>query len=104
MERAVIVAGGGWLEPSDFPIYLRGEVEAEEQVIVLPIGMPAAEVERQLILKTLELVDNNKAEAARRLGLDVKTIRNRLRAFADERNAGAKEKDDARTMRDDAED
>ena len=47
----------------------------------MPVGTPAAEAERQLILKTLEVVGNNKAEAARRLRLDVKTIRNKLRAM-----------------------
>ena len=33
------------------------------------------------ILETLEQVGQNKAEAARQLGLDVKTIRNKLRAY-----------------------
>jgi DNA-binding NtrC family response regulator len=52
--------------------------------IVLPHGITAAEAERILILETLRATGNNKAEAARRLGLDVKTIRNKLKAFAHE--------------------
>jgi DNA-binding NtrC family response regulator len=40
-----------------------------------------AEAERLLILGTLERTGQNKAEAARQLGLDVKTIRNRLRGY-----------------------
>lgn len=49
--------------------------------IVLPHGVTAAEAERIVILETLKATGNNKAEAARRLGLDVKTIRNKLKAF-----------------------
>ena len=43
--------------------------------------MTAEEAERIVILRTLETVGNNKAEAARRLGVDVKTIRNRLKSY-----------------------
>jgi transcriptional regulator with PAS, ATPase and Fis domain len=81
MERAVIVARSRWIEPSHLPAYLRAAERTEDPVVVVPVGTPAAEAERQLILRTLEHVGNNKAEAARRLGLDVKTIRNKLRAF-----------------------
>jgi DNA-binding NtrC family response regulator len=81
IERAVIVSHDRWLEPSHFPAYIHRAEEKQEPVIILPLGTSAAEAERQLILRTLEHVGNNKAEAARRLGIDVKTIRNRLRAF-----------------------
>jgi DNA-binding NtrC family response regulator len=81
MERAVIVARSGWLDPTHFPIYLREATSESEPMLMVPVGTPAAEAERQLILRTLESVGNNKAEAARRLRLDVKTIRNKLRAF-----------------------
>lgn len=39
------------------------------------------DVERELILSTLQKTENNKAKAARVLGLDVKTIRNKLRSY-----------------------
>ena len=79
MERAVILAKGEWIEVSHLPPYLRNpEPEAK---IVLPTGATAAEMEKELILRTLEQTGNNKAEAARRLGLDVKTIRNKLKSY-----------------------
>ena len=81
--RGVIVAREGWLEPSDFPAYVTGSLDAEEPVLVVPLGTSAAEAERQLILRTLEHVGHNKAEAARRLGVDVKTIRNKLRTYGE---------------------
>ena len=48
---------------------------------VLHVGLTVADSEKELILKTLEQTGNNKAEAARRLGLDVKTIRNKLKSY-----------------------
>ncbi|OFV97646.1 MAG: hypothetical protein A3H28_02325 [Acidobacteria bacterium RIFCSPLOWO2_02_FULL_61_28] len=79
MERAVILAKGEWIEPSHLPPYLRKPI-AEEKM-VLPSGTTAAGTEKELILRTLEQTGNNKAETARRLGLDVKTIRNKLKSY-----------------------
>ena len=45
-----------------------------------PDWLTAAEAEKELILETLEQTGNNKAEAARLLDLDVKTIRNKLKS------------------------
>jgi DNA-binding NtrC family response regulator len=81
MERAVILAKGEWIEVSHLPAYLlnsRTEVAAK---IVLPPGVTAADAEKELILRTLRRTGNNKAEAARQLGLDVKTIRNKLKSY-----------------------
>jgi DNA-binding NtrC family response regulator len=58
-----------------------GADEPERPGIVIPHGVTAAEAERILILETLRSTGNNKTEAARRLGFDVKTIRNKLKAF-----------------------
>ncbi|MBI2817607.1 MAG: sigma-54-dependent Fis family transcriptional regulator [Acidobacteria bacterium] len=83
IERAVILARGEWIETSHLPPYLRvpEKQEAPEARIVLPLGLTAADSEKELILKTLEATGNNKAETARRLGLDVKTIRNKLKSY-----------------------
>lgn len=81
IERAVILAKGEWIELSHLPPYLHGSEADREREIPLPLGVTAADVEKELILKTLEQTRNNKAEAARRLGLDVKTIRNKLKSY-----------------------
>jgi DNA-binding NtrC family response regulator len=60
----------------------RGERGAHQtQGMVIPHGLTLADAERIVILETLKRVGGNKAEAARRLGLDVKTIRNKLKTF-----------------------
>ncbi|MDY7095755.1 MAG: sigma-54 dependent transcriptional regulator [Acidobacteriota bacterium] len=83
VERGVILCRKGWLEAAHLPPYVRRPNGQARTPIVLPSGVTAEDAERILILKTLEHVGNNKAEAARRLGLDVKTIRNKLRAYED---------------------
>lgn len=81
IERAVILAREGWIEPAHLPPYIRTAEVGTHPVVVVPIGTTIEKAERELILKTLEHVGHNKAEAARRLGIDVKTIRNKLRAY-----------------------
>ncbi len=86
IERACILAGSGTLEPEHLPRHLwdggvRPVAEVSGDRVVLPVGITAAEAERQLILATLERAGNNKAEAARVLNLNVKTIRNKLKQY-----------------------
>ena len=83
MERCTIVAGSGWIDAPHLPPYLKGEEGPSDRRVVLPVGITAAEAEKRLILKTLELSGNNKAEAARRLDIDVKTLRNKLKAWGE---------------------
>jgi DNA-binding NtrC family response regulator len=81
IERAVILARSGWIETHHLPPYLQSLKGGGTSTIRLPAGASLAEAERVLILHTLERVSNNKAEAARQLGIDVKTIRNKLRSY-----------------------
>jgi two-component system response regulator HydG len=81
IERAVIVARAGWIERRHLPPYLQALKGGGASTLTLPAGTTLAEAERQLILQTLDRVGDNKAEAARQLGLDVKTIRNKLRTY-----------------------
>ena len=85
VERALIVAREGWIERRHLPPYLQALKSGGQPTLTLPAGTTLAEAERQLIVQTLERVGDNKAEAARQLGVDVKTIRNKLRAYADGR-------------------
>jgi len=81
MERAVILARNNWIEVIHLPAYVLHPQAGSATKIVLPVGVTAADAEKELILRTLQSAGNNKAEAARQLGLDVKTIRNKLKAY-----------------------
>ncbi len=80
VERGVLLTKQG---PLDLPALtlLSSPQPLLPRGIVLPGRVTSAEAERILILETLKQTGNNKAEAARRLGVDVKTIRNKLKTF-----------------------
>jgi len=81
IERAVILSKGAWIETTDLPPYIRESLTSTTKKIVLSEGVTMADAERELIVRTLEQAGNNKAEAARRLGVDVKTIRNKMKSY-----------------------
>jgi DNA-binding NtrC family response regulator len=82
IERATIVAGTGWIETGHLPLFLRAPRNGDDPTLTLEVGETTADAaEKELILRTLEIVGGNKAEAARRLELDVKTIRNKLKRY-----------------------
>lgn len=89
IERAAIVAGEGTILPRHLPVSLKGpgaEPQRFEQgdVIRLPIGASLREVEKACILLTLKHTGDNKRRAAKLLGISVRTLHNRLAAFAEE--------------------
>jgi DNA-binding NtrC family response regulator len=51
---------------------------ADARAAGLPVGQPLREVERQLILKTLEMAGGNRVRAAEILGISPKTLYNKL--------------------------
>ena len=48
-----------------------------------PAGAKVADVERVLVLRTLASCNGNRTHAARALGISVRTLRNRIRLYAD---------------------
>jgi DNA-binding NtrC family response regulator len=84
IERAVIVARAGSIDMEHLPPYMQALRNGGSPTLALPADVSLADAERMLILHTLARVGNNKAEAARHLGVDVKTIRNKLRAYGQE--------------------
>jgi DNA-binding NtrC family response regulator len=81
VERSVVLAKGDWIEEKDLPPYVR-DPSLRTAKLVFSVGeTTVADAERELILKTLEHAGKNKAEAARQLGVDVKTIYNKLKSY-----------------------
>jgi two-component system, NtrC family, response regulator HydG len=87
IERAVIVAGAGWIESRHLPPYLQALEPGAPPTLRVPAGASMAEVEKALILNTLDRLGHNKAAAARQLGIDVKTIRNKLKSWEQQESA-----------------
>ena len=81
MERSVVLVKGEWIEEGNLPPYIRDPSLRPERLIFSVGETTVADAERELILKTLERAEGNKAEAARQLGVDVKTIYNKLKTY-----------------------
>jgi len=81
IERAVVLAKSEWIEEKDLSPYVRNPTLRGEKLVFSVGETTVADAERTLIIKTLEHAGNNKAEAARQLGVDVKTIYNKLKAY-----------------------
>jgi transcriptional regulator with PAS, ATPase and Fis domain len=80
VERSVVLAKTEWIDANNLPPYIRDGLPDEK--LVLPVGSTTmADAERELLVRTLERAGNNKAEAARQLGIDVKTIYNKLKSY-----------------------
>ncbi|MBI3565609.1 MAG: sigma-54-dependent Fis family transcriptional regulator [Elusimicrobia bacterium] len=77
IERAMILSEGDSIMGADIAACLKGSYSAGER----PKDSSLAEVERCHILKVLAASGANKAQAARALGIDVKTLYNKLREY-----------------------
>jgi len=56
--------------------------------LTIPVGTPLSEVERKVILNTLARTDYNKTRTADILGISLKTLHNKLKAYKDSGDDG----------------
>jgi DNA-binding NtrC family response regulator len=83
IERAVVICSGEQIERHHFtpyPFDQRQRLRAEDTV-TFPVGTPLDEIERQMILRTLDKTGNNKTRAAELLGISLKTLHNKLNSY-----------------------
>ena len=52
--------------------------------MISPAGTSLQDVEREAILRTLELCGGNRTHASQQLGISIRTLRNRLREYRNE--------------------
>ena len=83
IERAVIICSGETVERhhiAPYPLDQRARPRTED-TLTLPVGTPLEEVERHMILRTLQKTDYNRARAAELLRVTRKTLQNKLRLY-----------------------
>ena len=96
IESAAILAGGETIGPEALAELPQAAEAAEPRAappgdaLVLPIGTTAADAERQLILSTLRRYPH-RAEAARVLGLGLRTLYSKLQSYGAETARGVPE-------------
>ena len=86
IERAVIICSGEIIERhhlAPYPLDQRAQARSED-TIPLPVGTPIEEVERQMIVRTLNKTGNNKTRAAELLQISLKTLHNKLRQYREQ--------------------
>jgi two-component system response regulator HydG len=84
MERGVILMRGDYLDEESLPLSIKKWAQQESGDIREGVeGLPSSleEAEKLVILKTLDEVDGNKSEAARRLGITRKTLLSKLNKY-----------------------
>ena len=82
IERAVVLAASDTLGAGDFPM-LNGQAapSANGHDAGLRVGATVAQMEKELILRTLESCNDNRTRAAEVLQISVRTLRNKLKAY-----------------------
>src|SRR5208282_3803908 len=99
MHRAVLLATGSEITPeairlpdgthvgtlagSDLPGPVKSAIETAQAATRSLVGRTVAEVERDLILDTLDHCLGNRTHAANILGISIRTLRNKLREYGD---------------------
>ncbi|HYE14238.1 MAG TPA: sigma-54 dependent transcriptional regulator, partial [Pyrinomonadaceae bacterium] len=86
VERAVIICSGDCIERhhlAPYPLDQRQRAR-EQDTITLPVGTPIEEVERRMIMRTLQKTENNKTRAAELLQISLKTLHNKLRLYREQ--------------------
>jgi len=80
MERAVVLNQTGIISRADLPAHLIAEAVVADPAgrITIPLGMSLKEIEDLMIKKALEATEGDRAEAARLLGVNERTIYRRI--------------------------
>jgi DNA-binding NtrC family response regulator len=83
IERAVVICSGEQIERHHFAPYPFEQRERlrSEDTVTFPVGTPLEEIERQMILRTLDKTGNNKTRAAQLLNISLKTLHNKLNTY-----------------------
>ena len=82
VERAVIMARGDLISQGELPDTIRGlDVELEKAEMDLSSGRSLKEVERDMILRTLEDTGGNRTRAAEILGISRRTLQLKLKEY-----------------------
>jgi two-component system, NtrC family, response regulator len=94
VERAVVLTKGAELTADDLPPTLRGPRPKDVAGGSLIPGATMAEIEREAILRTMEMVGGSTSRAAEVLGISVRKIQYRLKEYAGDAPVGHDGEDD----------
>lgn len=82
VERSLLLSSSGELNPED--ILIEGFEDRSQDLDFKP-GLTVAEMEKNLILRTLDYTSQNRTQAAQLLGISIRTLRNKIREYKQSR-------------------
>jgi len=88
VERSVLLARKDRIDAEDLPEEVMGVKRPPRDAILELIGTPLADVEQRLLDETLRITGGNKTQAAKLLGIDVRTVARKLERREDEHAEG----------------
>lgn len=83
IERAVVLSRSDCLDETDFSHLAQGATTGDPTptTCAFPTDLPLEQIEREAIANTLASAAGNKSEAARRLGITRKTLREKIKKY-----------------------
>jgi DNA-binding NtrC family response regulator len=81
IERALIVCRGRAIGKHDLPKEFQSIAEVDNGYVKMRLGSTMEEMEKELILRTIEFANGNKTRAAQVLGVSAKTLYNKLERY-----------------------
>lgn len=82
LESMVVLAGGDTLTMDDVPAMLEGDIESPDHVAI-PAGTSLEELEQEAVTQALAQYDGNRTRAAKALGISVRTLQRKLKAWGE---------------------
>src|SRR5437870_2315659 len=89
VERSVLLARKDRIDAEDLPEEVMGVKRPPRDAILELIGTPLADVEQRLLDETLRITGGNKTQAAKLLGIDVRTVARKLERRGDDLAEGS---------------
>jgi len=81
IERALILAESGAVEPKHIPERIRSCVSIEEEMLNLTLKDNIKAFERQMIVEVLKKVDGNRTQAAKLLGISLRALLYKMKEY-----------------------
>ncbi|MBI3353775.1 MAG: hypothetical protein HY034_02650 [Nitrospirae bacterium] len=88
IERAVIMSRGEYIAPSDLPIAIQSALPSDSPLskggqrgVDVDAGKSIKDVEKNLIVKTLNETNDNRTKAAQLLGITRRTLLNKIKEY-----------------------
>jgi DNA-binding NtrC family response regulator len=90
IERAVLMGTGTEIAPQDLILGCEQVTAGSAQSAHVCAGVTVRDMERKLIMTTLQAVNESRSQAAEMLGISIRTLRNKLKEYREANDEGCR--------------